>query len=126
MGEDFIRKTEKSYRRSLQRTVERRFFPLPLFAQPETSTTAYPCRLLEPTNPISPEAQLLLLRRDDRTIDILAEHRVIGKVEGEPCQDLNTFLDEQPGSANMVRIHPLQTNGSYLDFTITAEDQQPR
>jgi hypothetical protein len=126
MGEDFIRKTDKSYQRSLQRTVERRFFPLPLFAQPEETTTAYPCRLVEPTTPINPEAPLLLLRRDDRTIDILDEYRVIGKVEGEPCHDLNTLLDEQPGSANMIRIHPLHTNGTYLDFTINAEDQQPR
>ncbi len=123
MGEDFIRKTDKSYRRSLQRAVQRRFFPLPLFVQPELTTTAYPCRLLEPTTTISPEAQLLLLRHDDHTIDILDEHRVIGKVEGEPCHDLNTLLDEQPGSANMLKIHPLQTDGTYLDFTISTEDQ---
>jgi hypothetical protein len=124
MGEDFIKKTEKSYRRSLQRTVERRFFPLPLFTQPELSTTAYPCHLAEPTTPVSPEAQLLLHRREDRSIAILDEHRIIGTVEGEPCQDLNTFLDEQPGNANMLKIHPLRTNGAYLDFTISAEEQR--
>ncbi|HEX3822655.1 MAG TPA: hypothetical protein VHW45_20150 [Candidatus Sulfotelmatobacter sp.] len=125
MGEDFIKKTENSYRRSTQRAMRGRLFELPLFSQTEDATTAYPCRLTEPVTNMGPEATLLLHRRQDGSIDILDEHRVIGTVEGAPCQDLNAYLDEQPAVANMIKVRPLHTDGTYLEFslTIAAEHQ---
>ena len=43
MGEDWIRKTEKSYRRSVQKAIGERFYPKPLLISGEKSTRTYPC-----------------------------------------------------------------------------------
>ncbi len=122
MGEEFLKKTERSYRRSLQRTVAQRLITPPLLQSPERSAATYPCRLLHPEHPHG--GQLLLHRREDRTIEVLDEHRVIGIVEAEPAQDLNEYLDAQPDCAEILPITPVSNEGTYLDFTITEEDQQ--
>jgi len=122
MGEDFIRKTERTYRRSLQRTVERRFFTPPLLANPETTSTTYPCRLADGTGPLNTDAPFLLHRRPDRTIEILDTHNVIGIVDGDARHDLNDYLDTRRECSNVLRIRPRSNDGAYLDFTI--EDEQ--
>ena len=104
MGEDFIRKTERTYRRSLQRTVERRFFTPPLLASPETTSTSYPCRLADGTGPVNTDAPFLLHRRPDRTIEILDTHNVIGTVDGEARHDLNEYLDTRPQRSVLVQF----------------------
>ena len=124
MGEEFLKKTERSYRRSMQRTVARRLFAPPLLQPPEQNTTTYPCRLLHPEHPIRHDGTLLLHRRNDRTIEILDEHTVIGTVEGEPAQDLNEYLDTRPGCADILPIALARNDGSYIDFTITPEEEQ--
>jgi len=120
MGEDFIKKTERSYRRSLQRTVAERLFTPPLLRTGERTSTTYPCRLLQQGHRLTTD-RLVLHRNEDRTIDVLDEQRVIGNIDGEPCQDLNEYLDNQPGAANIIQIKPLRIDGSFLDFTIDEE-----
>ena len=124
MGEDFLRKTERSYRRSLQRRVAQRLITPPLLQPPERSTSTYPCRLLHPAHPIRHAGRLLLHRRDDRVIEIIDEHIIIGIVDGEPAQDLNEYLDTKPACADILSIEPVRNDGAYLDFTIKEEDQQ--
>ncbi len=121
MGEDFIRKTERSYRRSLQRTVERQLFTPPLFQASETTTTSYPCRLHHDAPP-DQGTEYLLHRRDRNTIEILEAHRVIGTVDGDAIHDLNNILDACPDAANILKITPRRVDGNYLDFTINHEE----
>ena len=123
MGEDFLRKTERSYRRSLQRTVERRLITPPLLATPETARTSYPCRLADPAIPLNADAPFLLHRRQDRNIEILDAHTVIGSVHGDARQDLNDYLDARGGCADLLRIQPGNNDGAYLDFTINEDEQ---
>ena len=100
MGEDFLRRTERSYRRSLQRSVAQRLITPPLLQPPERHATTYPCRLLHPEQPHPSTTETLLLhRRDDRTIEIIDEHLIIGTVDGEPAQDLNEYLDNKTRTA---------------------------
>lgn len=124
MGEDFLRKTERSYRRSLQRSVVQRLITPPLLQPTERNATTYPCRLAHTDHPINTEGTFLLHRRQDRTIEILDEHRIIGTVDGEPAQDLNDYLDNKPACAGILPIAPVRNDGAYLDFTIPAEDEQ--
>jgi len=118
VGEDFIRKTERTYRRSLQRTVEQRFFTPPILANPETTGATYPCRLADGTGPLNTDAPLLLFRRPDRTIEILDTHNVIGTVEGDARHDLNDYLDTRRECSDVLRIWPRGSDGAHLDFTI--------
>jgi hypothetical protein len=122
MGEDFIRKTEKSYRPSMQRTVSARLMSPPLLRPEERTMTTYSCQLVAGSGEITSRPHLLLHRRPDRTIEILDEHSVIALVEGEPCDDLNRALDKLPGSADMVPIDMVQTDGAFMDFKIHEED----
>ena len=122
MGEDFIRKTEKSYRPSMQRAVAQRLMNAPLLRPEERTTTTYSCRLVAGSGEIAAAAHLLLHRRDDRSIEILDEHSVIGLVEGEPCEDLNRTLDQLPAAADMVAVDVVQTDGAFMDFKIHEED----
>jgi hypothetical protein len=124
MGEDFLRKTEHSYRRSLQRSVAQRLITPPLLRTPERTANTYPCRLLHPEHPLNTDGTFLLHRRNDRTIEILDEHIIIGTVDGEPSQDLNEYLDTKPGCADILPIEPVRSDGAYLDFTIREEDLQ--
>jgi hypothetical protein len=124
MGEDFLKKTERSYRRSLKRSVAQRLITPPLLQPPERNATTYPCRLLHPEHPIRDDGKLLLHRRDDRTIEIIDEHLIIGIIDGEPAQDLNEYLDTRPGRADILPIEPVRNDGAYLDFTIKEEDQE--
>lgn len=122
MGEDFICKTERTYRRSLQRSVEQRFFTLPLLANPEATSATYPCRLADGIGLLNTDAPFLLHRRPDGTIEILDTQNVIGMVEGDACHDLNDYLDNRPQCSDVLRIKPRSHDGAYLDFTI--EDEQ--
>lgn len=124
MGEDFLRKTEHSYRRSLQRSVAQRLITPPLLRLTERTATIYPCRLFHPEQPVKTDGTFLLHRRSDRTVEIIDEHRIIGTVEGEPCQDLNEYLDTKPGCADILPIAPVRNDGAYLDFTIPEEGEQ--
>jgi hypothetical protein len=124
MGEDFLRKTERSYRRSMQRTVAQRLITPPLLQPTEQNATTYPCRLLHPEHLTGHDGKLFLHRRDDRTIEILDEHRIIGAIDGEASHDLNEYLDTQPNAANILPITPVSNDGTYLDFTIKKEGQE--
>jgi hypothetical protein len=124
MGEDFLKRTERSYRRSLKRSVAQRLITPPLLEPPERHATTYPCRLLHPEQALRDDGNLLLHRRDDRTIEIIDEHLIIGTLDGEPAQDLNEYLDNKPGRAGILPIEAVRNDGAYLDFTIKEEDQE--
>ena len=124
MGEDFIRKTEKSYRRSLEKTVQQRLIPRPLLVTPETISTKYPCRLLSGADAITEASELSLHRCGDGTLEVLHEHRVVGRVEGEATHDLNATLDAKPTSADLHRIQIVHKDASFIDFTIANEEDQ--
>lgn len=121
MGEDFLRRTERSYRRSLQRTVAQRLITPPLFQQPENTATTYPCRLTQPEEPMTTSGTLLLHRRNDGGIEILDQHRIIGTVDGEPREDLNDYLNAIPGAADILPVQAVRNDGAYLEFTIAEE-----
>lgn len=123
MGEDFIRKTEQSYRPSMQRSVAKRLMGEPLLSSEERTTTTYSCRLLQRSAGIA-ASRLLLHRREDRTIEILDEHRVVGLVEGEPSEDLNQLLDQLQSPADMLRVEMVQTDNAFMDFKIADEDRE--
>jgi hypothetical protein len=122
MGEDFIRKTEHTYRRSLQRTVERRLLTPPLFQPTETTSTTYPCRLHDDAPTPDERTEYLLHRRDRDKIELLDDHRVIGTVDGEAIHDLNAILDARPDAAEILRVKPRRVDGNYLDFMISHEE----
>lgn len=96
----------------------------PLLSPEERTTATYSCRLLQRSSGPPATARLLLHRRDDRTIEILDEHCVIGLVEAEPCEDLNQVLDQLPSPADMLRIEMVQTDGAFMDFKIPEDDQK--
>lgn len=121
MGEDFIRKTEHSYRRSLQRTVERRLFTPPLFQPIEMASTTYPCFLHSEIPTPDERTEYFLHRRDRSKIEILDNHRIIGIVDGEAINDLNTLLDVRPDAAELLRVKPRRVDGVCLEFTINDE-----
>jgi hypothetical protein len=121
MGEDFIRKTERTYRRSLQRSVERQLLTPPLFQPKETTHTSYPCRLRDDA-PLPDECtQYLLHRRDHQTFELLDQNRVIGIVDGEAAHDLNSILESCPDPADILRVTPRRVDGNFLDFTVDDE-----
>jgi hypothetical protein len=93
-----------------------------LLANPETTSTTYPCRLADGTSSLNADAPFLLHRRPDRTIEILDTHTVIGTVDGDARQDLNDYLDARQQCSDVLRIRPHKNDGAYLDFTI--EDEQ--
>jgi len=122
MGEDFIRKTEKSYRRSLEKIVEQRLIPRPLLVTPEAVSTKYPCRLLSGADGITEVSELTLHRCGDGTLEVLHEHRVVGRVEGEASHDLSAALDAKPTGADLHRIRIVHKDAAFIDFTIAAEE----
>jgi hypothetical protein len=103
----------------MQRTVAQRLITPPLLQPPERDATIYPCRLINPENPISTISPLLLHRSEDRMIEVIDDNRVIGVVEGDPAEDLNQYFDARPSKAEILRIELLSNDGSYLDFTVT-------
>jgi len=124
MGEDFLKKTERTYRRSLQRTVATRLITPPLLQSDERTATTYPARLHQPGREITEQTNLLLHRRHDRKIQILDEHMIIGTVDGEPAEDLNEHFDNNPGCADILPITPVRMDGEYLDFTFKEDEDQ--
>ncbi len=102
MGEDFILKTEKSYRRSVQKVMHDRLSTPPLLAGSEVKTTTYPCRTLKTGMALG--TRLHLHRCGDGTLEAVEGHHVVGRVEGEPSLDLLEVFDAHPGCAGMLVI----------------------
>lgn len=120
MGEDFIRKTERTYRRSVQRTIQERLFAPALFQPAEIGTTLYPCRL-NGSDTLDVQTEYLLHRRDRDTLEVLAAHRAIGNVQGEALHDLNQIFDGCPNAGGILRIVVQQQHGDSLEFTLHKE-----
>lgn len=124
MGEDFVRKTERSYRRSRQHAITTQLITPPLLQPREHQRTSYPCRLTTNGYPLQKTGRYYVHRSDDRSIHVLDEHCVIGTVEGEPRDDLNAYLDTQhPGDA-FITIRPTNLDEGYLDFMIISEKEE--
>jgi len=104
MGEDWIRKSEKSYRRSVQKAIGERLLPKPLLIPEEKSTKTYPCIVL-PGNLIPCAGMKLLLHRAE-TGEVVALHecRVIGSIGGDAQKDVGSFFDDNPGLCSIAEV----------------------
>jgi hypothetical protein len=104
MGEDWIRKTEKSYRRSVQKAIGERLLPKPLLISEEKSTKTYPCAIL-PGNLIPCVGMKLMLHKaESGEVVALHEHRVVGSIGGDPQKDVSSVFDENPELCAIVEV----------------------
>jgi hypothetical protein len=104
MGEDWIRKTEKSYRRSVQKAIGERFSPKPLLISGEKSTRTYPCAIL-PGNVIPGVGMKLMLHKAETgEVVALHEHRVIGSISGDPQKDVSSVFQHNPALCSIVEV----------------------
>lgn len=118
MGEDFIRKTERGYRRSVQRLMISRLFAPPLFKPVEIGRTSYPCMLNVPLKDTG-NYGFLLHRRDRQTLEVLGGHQAIGTVQGDAVYDLNAVFDSCPDAGDILPINIQQGKENFTEFTIS-------
>jgi hypothetical protein len=97
MGEDWIRKTEKTWRRSLRRKVEEQLAPPSLLEVEEDRVTVYPCQLVDPSTSIPVGCTVAIFQRSSQaSIAVLHENRVIGSINGDAARDLKNLFEADP------------------------------
>jgi hypothetical protein len=104
MGEDWIRKSGKSYRRSVQKAVGERLAPKPLLASEEKSSKTYPCAIL-PGNVVPCVGMKLMLHKaESGDVVALHEHRIVGSMGGDAGGDVSLVFDENPELCGIVEV----------------------
>ncbi len=110
MGEDWIRKTEKSYRRSVQKAIGRRLSPKPLLISEEKSTKTYPCAILAGNLVPCVGMKLMLHKAESGDVVALHEHRVVGSIEGEARKDVSSVFDANPDLSEILEVVVAETD----------------
>jgi hypothetical protein len=104
MGEDWIRKTEKTWRRSLRRKVEEYLVGPSLLEADEEKVITYPCQLLEPADGICVGTSVVIYQRSPQArIAVLHENHVLGLIEGDAEQDLKTLFEDEPRLCRILK-----------------------
>jgi len=128
MGEDWIRKTEKSYRRSVQKAIGERLYPKPLLISGEKSTRTYPCEIL-PGN-VVPSVGMKLMLHEAETGEVVAlhEHRVIGSISGDPQKDISSVFQKNPDFCAIVEVvvADSDTNTGHVELALTQMELTPK
>ncbi|SRR5713226_1609819 len=104
MGEDWIRKTEKSYRRSVQKAIGKRLSPKPLLISEEKSTKTYPCAILGGNLVPCVGMKLMLHKAESGDVVALHEHRVVGSIEGDARKDVGSVFDANPNLSEILEV----------------------
>ena len=119
MGEDWVRKTEKSYRRSIQKAIEDLIIPKPLLVAEEMKSTAYPCSVTSDHIP-RPGTRLILHEVRDGNLEVLQENHIVGNPGGEAKQDLVDMFHRNPNLCGFVEVEVTEADPAtrYLEFSI--------
>ena len=97
MGEDWIRRTEKTWRQSVRKKVEQYLAGQPLLELGENGATIYTCHLLDPSCSIPIGSNVAIFQRSSQaTIAVLYENRVIGSIDGDAGRDLKNMFEAEP------------------------------
>lgn len=119
MGEDWIRKTQKSYKRSVQKAIEKRILPKPLLVSEERTSTSYPCSVTADRVPAR-GTRLMLHEANNGKLAVLHGHLVVGNLDGEAQQDLRDIFHNNPDLCGILEIEVTEADPAthHLEFAI--------
>lgn len=127
MGEDWIRKTQKSYKRSIQKAIENRLLPKPLLVSDEQASASYPCAVSASLVP-APGTRLLLHEADTGKLAILHEHQVVGAVNGDAGKDLHEVFEKNPDLCGILEVEVIEADPAtqHLEFAIARKNAKSK
>ncbi len=123
MGEDWIRKTERSYKRSVQKAIENRLLPKPLFIPKEQESASYPCSVNAGHVVPARGTKLMLHQGDAGKLALVHQHRILGRVEGDAEQDLKTIFGNNPDLCGIVEVEVVHADPKtrHCEFSIVSK-----
>lgn len=126
MGEDWIRKSGKSYRRSVQKAVGERLLQKPLLISEEKASRTYPCEILPGHVVPGVGVKLMLHRAESGDVWALHEHRIVGSITGEARQDASLVFDGNPELCAIVEVVVAESdpNTCHVELSITQMENE--
>lgn len=104
MGEDWIRRTEKTWKVSVRKKVERYLAGPSLLEAGEEGVVIYTVHLLDPACSVTIGTRVVLFQRTPRAIvAVLWENQVIGSIDGDAARDLQNMFDSEPGLCRTLK-----------------------
>jgi hypothetical protein len=110
MGEDFLRKSAKSYKRSTQKAVKGAL-PKPLLRGSEERTTTYPCPITCGNVP-SKGTRLILHAQADGAVVVMEECRIVGRMTGEAALDASSIFNANPQACGVLAVEVTEADES--------------
>jgi hypothetical protein len=111
MGEDWIRRTQETWRRSLRRKVEEQTTGVSLFEDAEEEIITYPCHLIEPGAAPAVGSRVVILQRTPHAkIAVLLGNLVVGLIDGDAARDLRTLFDLKPELCRALAAEVIATD----------------
>lgn len=127
MGEDHLRKTQREYRRMLQRRAEKHLGPLPLLAANEQVSTRYPCHLVEPEGSVKVGSKVVIFQRSENaTVAVLNGNKVIASVDGEAARDLHRLFQSRPKLCRTLRVEVVSITDGTPHFEVAPIKRRPK
>jgi len=126
MGEDWIRRTEKTWRRSLRKKVEEYLARPSLLEGGEDGIIIYPCQLLDPCYSIPVGCNLVIFQpRPQAKIAVLYENRVIGSIDGDAARDLKNLFEADPRLCRTLKVQVTAMDSLSARLEVTIAERSP-
>jgi len=121
MGADWIRKTEKKFRRRLQKSASNDIGVFPLYVPEEKVSTQYPCHWTNEACTKELNTRLTIYQRTDRShVAVLCEKDVVAQVRGEAAQDIKRLFVDHPKLCNLLQVETVSVGKPSEPFLVQA------
>jgi hypothetical protein len=121
MGNDWIRETEKKFRRRLQKSASNDMKISQLYVPEEKVSTRYPCHWIDEGCTKELNTRLTIYQRTDKSyVAVLCEKDVVAQVRGEAAQDIKRLFSDHPKLCNILTVEIVHVGKPSEPFFVQA------
>ena len=121
MGADWIRATEKRFRRRLQRSAAHDMKIATLYVPPEKVSVTYPCHWLNENCTKELNTRLTIYQRSERSyVAVLFEKDVVAQIRGEAADAVKHLFLQHPKLCNILPVVIVRVGQSSQPFYVQA------
>jgi len=121
MGADWIRETEKKFRRRLQKSASSVMKISALYVPEEKVSTQCPCHWIDEACTKELNTRLTIYQRTGKSyVAVLCEKDVVAQVRGEAAEDIKRLFSDHPKLCNILPVEIVRVGKPSDPFFVQA------